>query len=91
MAHLYLGEHEEAVAQANLAVSQPGIIGWANMFLISALGHLGHTAEAAEAIGVLAKARPDMTLAFARDNFPTVDADCRSHFLEGLSKAGLPE
>ena len=84
-------EHEEAVAQGRLAVSLAGIIGWGNMFLISALGHLGHTAEAAEAIDVLTKARPHMTLAFARDNFPTVDADCRAHFLDGLGKAGLAE
>ena len=91
MAHLYLGEHEEAVAQARLAISLPGIIGWAYMFLISALGHLGRSSEAAEAVAVVEKDRPNMTLSFARDNFPTVDADCRAHFIDGLRKAGLPE
>jgi adenylate cyclase len=92
-AHLYLKQHEEAVA-SGMKATRKGNISWvAWAYLVSALGHLGRTDEARRVHEDLNRRYPDitLTLTFAREQKGVADPDYLSHFLEGLRKAGVPE
>ncbi len=92
-AHLYLKQHEEAVASGRKATRSGNIawVSWAD--LISALGHLGRANEARRVYEDLNRRHPDITLTmtFAREQKNVSNPDYKSHYLEGLRKAGVPE
>jgi adenylate cyclase len=92
-AHLYLKQHEEAVASGRKATRIGNIawVSWAD--LISALGHLGRTHEARNVHEDLKKRHPDisLTLTLVRGQSNVSNPDYLSHRLEGLRKAGVPE
>ncbi len=66
-------------------------VSWAD--LISALGHLGRADEARRVYEDLNRRHPDitLTLTFAREQKGVSNPDYKSHYLEGLRKAGVPE
>jgi pentatricopeptide repeat protein len=92
-AHLYLKQHEEAVASGRKAIRK-AITNWPPYaILISALGHLGQADEARRVHEELKRRHPDITvtLTFTREHFTRPYPNYLSHFLEGLRKAGVPE
>jgi len=92
-AHLYLKQHEEAVAWGRRATRRANISWGPYAYLISALGHLGRADEARRVHENLKRRHPDvtLTLTFTRESQMVLDTDYLSHYLEGLRKAGVPE
>ena len=92
-AHLYLKQYDEAVASGREATRRGNIswVAWAD--LISALGHLGRANEARRVHEELKNRHPDitLTLTFAREQKNVANPDYKSHYLEGLRKAEVPE
>ncbi len=92
-AHLYLKQHEEAVAWGRRATRRANISWGPYAYLISALGHLGRADEARRVHEDLNRRDPNvtLTLTFTRESQMVLDTDYLSHYLEGLRKAGVPE
>lgn len=57
--------------------------------LLSALGHLGRTEEAASVLSLLLARRPDFSVEFVHETHLFVDQSYMAHCLEGLRKAGV--
>jgi len=92
-AHLYLKQHEEAVAWGREATRRANISWAPYAYLISALGHLGRADEARRVNEELKRRHPNitLTLTFVREHQTVIDPDFLSHYLEGLRKAGVPK
>ncbi len=92
-AHLYLKQHEEAVASGGKATRKANTNWPPYAYLISALGHLGRVDEARRVREELKRRIPDITvsLTFTREHLMQLHPDYLSHLLEGLRKAGVPE
>jgi hypothetical protein len=58
---------------------------------MSALGHLGRSEDARDAIRRAREKKPDVSIAYVDEALPITDPGCREIFLEGLRKAGLPD
>ena len=91
MAHLYLRQHDEAVAWAERAVSQPNAFWPVHAVMAAALSHLDRETEAKDAIAALLLNRPGASQSFVQENVPTESKEYLEHLLNGLRKAGLPE
>ena len=91
MAHLFLGNHEEAAELAQKAVRLRGTrwLGYAT--LVSALGYLGRAEDAKMAMKELMDAQPQASISRVKEYMPVSDTDCMDHMLDGLRKAGLQE
>jgi hypothetical protein len=75
---------------ARNAVRIPNAQYWARAHLVSALGHLGDTSQAAAALRELLDKKPEFSLEFARQHlFYLKRADQLETYLEGLRKAGV--
>ncbi|WP_372622747.1 BTAD domain-containing putative transcriptional regulator [Falsiroseomonas sp.] len=86
---LLLHRHEEAAEVGRAAISlRPGM-SYPYKFTLSALGHLGATAEAAALRARLAMIEPDFTLDRATQRNPMARADDRTHYEMGLQLAGV--
>ena len=59
--------------------------------LASALGNLGHTVEAREAVDEALRRKPDLSLSYLAKTLPTKQPGGIDPYLDGLRKAGLPE
>src|SRR6266566_4738818 len=66
LAHLFRGEYEEAALWARNAVRVPNAQYWARAHLLSALGHLGDQAQAANVLRDLRERKPDFSCSYAR-------------------------
>jgi tetratricopeptide (TPR) repeat protein len=89
--YLNLHEYEESVKWARLGLRHQNA-GWPlPATLASALGHLGRSEEARQALGEMERLRPGTTIDFVRAHLPITDPDYMEHLLDGLRKAGLPE
>ena len=87
---LFRGAYEEALAWASRAEAVPNSHYWATALRVSALGHLGRVAQAAEALAELRRRRPGITCDFVRERlFYLRDPAQVDTYVEGLSKAGL--
>jgi adenylate cyclase len=86
-----LERYDEALDWAWRALQQPNTALFAGVAKMAALGHLGRTEEAAEALEQTLQMRPGVTMAFVREVLPITDPECRERFESGLRKAGLPE
>jgi TolB-like protein/Flp pilus assembly protein TadD len=88
MAKVSLGAFAEGLADARLACRHPNTGVWSYVTLISALGHLGRTEEAQDAIAQAHKQWPAFSLP---DFLPRLPFDLRAvgGWLDGLRKAGL--
>lgn len=90
---LSMERYEEAVQWSRRAVQLPNTeLGRASIALISALGHLGRTAEVRPIIAMVRRRHPEFSVSAVLKgplhHFKIVDQ--RNHILEGLRKAGLP-
>lgn len=91
LAHLFRGEHAEAVAWARKAIQVPNAQYWARAHLVAAVGHLGDAAQAEIAVRELLQVKPAFSIAFAKEHlFYIKDPDQLTIYLTGLRKAGLP-
>jgi TolB-like protein len=81
--------YAEAIALARKGIRLRGdfVAGWRVM--TAAAGMAGETDIAAEALQGFRRTLPDVTLALAAIQLPVRDEDERTHFLEGLRRAGL--
>lgn len=90
LAHLFRGEHEDAVAWARRAVSIPNAQYWAYAHLVTALGYLGDNAACETAIRDLYRIKPEFSLEFAREHlFYLKLEDQMDSYIEGLKRAGI--
>lgn len=90
LAHLFRGEHEEAVAWARRAVSIPNAQYWAYAHLVTALGHLGDDEACRTAIGNLLQIKPEFSISFAREHLFYLKLDDQMDtYIDGLRKAGI--
>jgi len=64
---------------------------WAYAVLASALGNLGQTAEAREAVEEALRRKPDLSLSYLAKTLPTKHPGGLDPYLNGLREAGLPE
>ncbi len=86
---LMLGRHEEAAAVGRAATAlQPGL-SYPYKTYLSALGHLGLTAEATSVRARLLAIEPDFTVAKALRRTPVRREADRLHYARGLRRAGL--
>ncbi len=59
--------------------------------LASALGNLGQTAEAREAVDKALERKPDLSLTYLETTLPTKEPGGLETYFDGLRKAGLPD
>lgn len=89
LAHIFLGEYDQAVDWAQKAILVPNCQYWAQAHLAVALAHLGREAEAARALAEVRKANPRFSLEYARNQLFYLDrSDQIERYLEGLRRAG---
>ena len=88
-AQLYLHDYEAAIDWARRSLQFPNFQWSRYVVLISALGHLGRTAEAQSALETLRQRIPGFSARYALDYSPWVDDVHFRHLMDGLEKAGL--
>jgi adenylate cyclase len=89
-----LEQYEEAVDWARRAVHEPRAAKggyWSYAVLASALGNLGQTEEAREAVAEAVQRKPDLSLDYLATTLPTKHPGGLERYFDGLRKAGLPE
>jgi DNA-binding SARP family transcriptional activator len=86
---LLLRRHEEAAEIGRQAIALHPSMVYPYKFLLSALGHLGATAEAADVRARLKALEPDFTMAVAIRRNPMARAEDRAHYEKGLRLAGV--
>jgi adenylate cyclase len=91
IALVMLGEFEEAVALSRKSQRQANSAIFSHLAEMSALGHLGRSEDARDAIRRAREKKPDVSIAYVDEALPITDPGCREIFLEGLRKAGLPD
>ncbi len=91
IALLLLGRFEEAIALSQRSQRHATSPIFSHLAEISALGHLGRSDEAHDAIRRARQKKPDVSIAYVDQTLPITDPRCRQTFLDGLRKAGLPE
>jgi TolB-like protein/Flp pilus assembly protein TadD len=91
LAHYFSREYANAVEVAKRTMRSypdyPHIYRW----LAAALGHLGRTDEAREALEKAISTAPVAFDMFVRQGAPWIRPEDHAHMLEGLRKAGMPE
>lgn len=89
MACILSGDYERAVEWAQSSIRVPNSHFWANVALVSALGHLEKTAEAKQALKALIEIKPDISCNYVRERlFYLRDETQVAHYIKGLEKAG---
>lgn len=88
LAHLMLGQYQEAVATARQAVGQFGGDVRALQRLAAALGHLGRQTEAAEALEELQRRQGNLSRRYIEATYPFRDPAHLDALVEGLTRAG---
>jgi hypothetical protein len=86
---LLLHRHEEAALIGRQSVALHPAISYPYKFLLSALGHMGATAEAEDVRARLKAIEPDFTMAVAMRRNPMAVAADRAHYEKGLRLAGV--
>ena len=86
-----LERYDEALDWAQRALQQPNTALFGHVAKLAALGQLGRTEEAADALERMLRYRSGVTLAFVREVLPITDPECRERFEAGLRKAGMPD
>ncbi len=91
-AYLILRQYEKALESAEDSMRQPNAMVWPRLFRTSALGHLGRSSEAAQALAELLDFQSGLTCERVTELlYYTKKPDDLAHVLQGLRKAGLPE
>jgi adenylate cyclase len=91
IALLLLGRFEDAIALSQRSQRHGTSPIFSHLAEISALGHLGRSDEAHDAIRRARQKKPDVSIAYVDQTLPITDPRCRQTLLDGLRKAGLPE
>ena len=91
IALVMLGEFEEAIALSRRSQRQAHSAIFSHLAEISALGQLGRSDEARDAIRRAREKKPDVSIAYVDEALPITDPRCREILHGGLRKAGLPE
>jgi tetratricopeptide (TPR) repeat protein len=89
-----LRQYEAAAEWARRAIHEPRAAEggyWSHAALASALGNLGQTAEAREAVDEALRRKPDLSIAYLETTLPTKHPGGLDLYLDGLRKAGLEE
>jgi adenylate cyclase len=89
-----LHQYEAATEWGRRAMHEPRSADggyWSCAVLASALGNLGQTAEAREVLDEALRRKPDLSLAYLKQTFPTKQPGGLEPYLDGLRKAGLQE
>jgi adenylate cyclase len=86
-----LGKFEEAITLSQRSQRQANSAIFSHLAEISALGHLGRSDEARDAIRRAGQKKRDLSIAYVDQTLPISEPRCRQTFLDGLRKAGLPE
>jgi adenylate cyclase len=87
----FLRRYEAAIAAANEAIRQYPDFPNSYRWLAAALGQLGRTAEAKQALEKAVAVAPAGFGMYVRDRVPWMRPEDHAHMLDGLRKAGLPE
>jgi len=85
-------KYEAAAEWARKAIHEPRSAGGGYMpyaVLASALGNLGQTTEAREALDEALQRKPDLSSAYLQKTLPTKEQEGLGPYLDGLRKAGL--
>ncbi|MEM7224941.1 MAG: adenylate/guanylate cyclase domain-containing protein [Pseudomonadota bacterium] len=90
-AYLLKKDYQGAVTWARKALQQQGFQWSRYSALLAALGYLGKTDEAANALAECLAVRPDFSVSMVRGGHLYTDATALEHYLEGLRLAGVPE
>jgi adenylate cyclase len=86
------GENEEGLSWAQQAMQIPSASGyWSHAVKAASLANLDRTDEARIVLADAVKAKPDLTIAFLKENMPIKDENGLEPYLAGLRKAGLAE
>ncbi len=85
------GELDGAIEWSRRAQEHPNVAIFSHVGEICALGLLGRSAEAADAIARARKAMPNVSIGHLDKVLPITHGPSRAIFLSGLRKAGLPE
>lgn len=91
IALVMLERYDEALECSRRAQRFPISAIWAYMGELSALGLLGRTEEARDAVVRALRLHPGLSIPFVNEALPISHAPSRDHFLGGLIKAGVPE
>jgi len=91
IALVMLGKYEEAIALSRRSQQQTNSAIFSHLAEMSALGHLGRSEEARDAIKRAQEKKPNVSIIYVDEALPITDPKCREIFLGGLRKAGLPD
>jgi Flp pilus assembly protein TadD len=90
IALVMLEEFEAAIALSRKSQRQANSAIFSHLAEISALGQLGRSEDARDAIKRAQEKKPDVSIAYVAEAMPITDLRCREIFHGGLCKAGLP-
>jgi adenylate cyclase len=86
------GDNEKGLTWALQTLQTPTATGyWPHAVMAASLANLNRTDEARIALADAVNAKPDLTIAFLKENMPTKDENGLEPYLAGLRKAGLAE
>jgi len=91
IALVMLERYDEALECSIRAQQYPISAIWAFMGQLSALGHLGKTDEASDALAHALDKEPELSIEFIERALPITDKASRDHFQLGLRKAGVAD
>jgi adenylate cyclase len=91
MALICSEQYERAAGTMRRATRHPNAAWTAPCFLASALGHLGETARAEEALADVLRVKPDLGADHLRQILPFRDPAHLDNIVDGLRKAGMSE
>jgi adenylate cyclase len=89
--HYFCGAYEDSVEAAKQAIRSQPNSPLPYRFLAAALGQLGRTEEAAEALQRHVAIAPAALESFVRYGLPFFRSEEHAHLVDGLRKAGMPE
>jgi len=90
-AHFVEGRYDEAIKWSDLALRDQPKFTTSLRCKVAALGLLGRTEEAAEALRTLLTLQPNATIPTLRAIMPLRRAEHMATYLDGLRRAGVPE
>lgn len=92
MADIMAGDAEAGLVWARKTLQNPNATGyWPHAVHAAALGLVGETEEARQAVGRALAAKPDLTIAYIAHALPTAEPGGLEPYLGALRAAGLPE
>jgi len=90
-AYLQMGDFEKTLEYAEKAVRRPETQFWGNSILTAVLAKLGRPNELKLALQELLLRKPEFSLSFFKDKYPSTAPRLVEPYLDGLRLAGVPE